>query len=301
MAVQNEVWVKYVINRLFKDNMFLKYCFNEDGNVLGGNVVHIPNPGARPVIVKNRSSFPATTVRRTDTEVFYALDRYTSDPHHIENADLQEITYDKIASVFGDHAGELAATIGDDMIIKWLTGIAAPNILLSTGGNVAAKITGQTTTRKIVLPADVKRVQLRLNLDNVPRNDRYGLLESNAMDEFTDALTINAAREFSDYYDAKTGVVGKLYGIEFMERSNVAMASSANVINALGAAVAATDNVVNLFWQKDSLSKAIGERKFFEDKDNPVFYGSVYSMLLRAGGRRRRADNLGVVALVQAP
>lgn len=301
MAVQNEVWAKYVINRLWKDNQFLKFAFSDDQYVLGGKVVHIPNPGSKPTIVKNRSSYPATAVQRADTEVFYSLDRYTSDPTHIEAADSMEITYDKIESVFGDHAGELVQTVADDMIIKWLTGIAAPQIINSTGANVAAKITGQTTTRKIVLPADVKKVQLRMNLDNVPKMGRYAMLESNALDEFTDSLTINANREFSDYYDAKEGIVGRLYGFDFIERSTVAIASSGNVINALGAAVAATDNVVNIFWQKDSIARALGDRKFFEAKDDPQYYGDMYSMLLRAGGRRRRADNVGVVALIQAP
>lgn len=301
MAVQNEIWVRYIINRLWKDNAFLKNAFSDDQYVIGGKVVHIPNPGSKPTIVKNRSSFPATAVQRADSDITYTLDRYTSDPTHIEQADMQEITYDKISSVFGDHAGELVETVANDMIIKWLTDIAAPNIRATSGGATAGVVTGQTGNRKLVTVADIKAIQTIMNLQNVPKMDRYIMLESNMLDQLTNALSINEAREFSSYYDAKEGVVGKLFGFTFYERSTVAIAAiTTNVIDALGAAVAATDNVVSLAWQKDSVARALGEKKFFEKKDDPEYYGDVYSALLRAGGRRRRSDDAGVVALIQA-
>lgn len=299
MAVQNEIWTRYIINRLWKDNQFLTRAYNEDQYVQGGSIVHIINPGAKPAITKNLSSFPAAAVQRADTDITYALDAYTSAPTHIRMADLGEITYPKIESVIGDHAGELVEFMADDMIIKWLTGIAAPNIVRTSGTAAAAKVTGQTGTRNIVVVGDIKRLQLRMNLDNVPKNDRCVMLESNQMDEFTDGLSINQNREFSDYYDAKSGVVGRLFGFDFYERSRVAIASAALAIDPIGAAVDGTDHVVSLAWQKDCVTRAIGERKFFEDVGNPLYYGDIYSALIRAGGRRRRGDNAGVVALIQ--
>jgi hypothetical protein len=299
MAVQTEIWVRYIMNRLWKDNAFLKYAFNDDQYVIGGKVVHIPQPGAKPIIVKNRTTFPAPSVQRADADILYALHRYTSNPTHIEAAELAEITYDKISSVFGDHAGQLVETVADDMIITWLTGLGAGNILRTTGAATAPKITGQVGNRKAFAVADAKKAQTKMNLMNVPKTERYAMLESNAMDEFTDGLSINQERQFSEYYDAKEGVVGKLFGFTFLERTNVAMATAANAIEALGASVDATDNVVNMFWQKDSVARALGEKKFFERKDDPEYYGDMYSALLRAGGRRRRDDDAGIIALIQ--
>jgi hypothetical protein len=134
---------------------------------------------------------------------------------------------------------------------------------------------------------------------DVPKVDRYALLESNAMDEFTDGLTVNQEKQFSEHYDAKEGVVGKLFGFTFLERTKVAMSTAALAIQPLGAAVGATDHVASLFWQKDSVARALGEKKFFEKKDDPEYYGDIYSALLRAGGRRRRADDAGVIAMIQ--
>jgi len=309
MAVQSEIWVKYIMNRLWKDNGFLKLAFNDDQYVVGrgekgngGKIVHIPQPGSKPTVVKNRSSFPGTAVQRTDTDITYTLDKYTTDPTHIEEADLMEITYDKIESVFGDHAGALVETIADDMIIKWLTGIAAPNITLTSGGASAlGNVTGQTGNRKVAVAGDIKKMQLAMNLQNVPKNDRYAMLESNMMDEVTESLTQTQYRDFSEQYDAKKGIVGELFGFKLMERSNVAIAAiTTNVIDALGGAVAADDNVVSIGWQKDAVARAIGERKFFENKNDALYYGDMYSALIRAGGRRRRSDNAGVQALIKA-
>ena len=36
-----------------------------------------------------------------------------------------------------------------------------------------------------------------------------------------------------------------------------------------------------------------------DDEGNPLYYGDIYSFLLRLGGRIRRADNKGVLAIVQ--
>lgn len=305
MAVQSEFWTNYIIDRLYKDNQFLNYCFNDDGYVVGGKkgkIVHINNPGTRPVVVKNRSVYPGVAVRRTDNDITYTLDQYTTDPTHIEAADLMEISYPKIESVFGDHAGYLVETVADDMILKWLASIAAPNIIATTGAaSTLNNVSGQVGTRKVMIAADLKSIQKRMNLDNVPKQNRYVLLESNMLDELTESLNVTQNRDFSEAYDAKAGIVGELYGFKVMERSNVAIASSADVIAALGAAVGATDNVVSIAWQRDSVAKAVGERKFFENKDDALYYGDVYSALLRAGGRRRRIDNAGVVALVKKP
>lgn len=299
MAVQVEVWVRYIMNRLWKDNQFLKFAYNDDQYVVGGKIVHIPQPGAKPVVVKNRSSFPATTVQRGDTDITYVLDKYTTDPTHIEAADLQEISYPKIESVFGDHAGELVETVGDDMILKWLTGIGAGSIVRTTGSDVAVKVTGQVGERKRMVHADLRKARTIMNLQNVPANDRYALLEANMADELFESLSATAYKDFSAYADAKEGIIGRLFGFNIMERSQVAIATSALAIEALGASVDATDHVASLCWQKDAVTRAIGEKKFFEEKDSPTMYGDIYSALLRAGGRRRRALDEGVVAIIQ--
>jgi hypothetical protein len=299
MAVQQEIWVRYIIQRLWKDNTFLTKAMNEDQYVVGGRIVHIPQPGAKPVVQKNRAVYPGVAVRRTDGDITYNLDEYTTDPTHIVDADKVELSYDKINSVFGDHAGTLVETIADDYIIKWLNGIPAANIIRTTGTGAAATTAGQTGLRKVFVHDDLRKGKLILDLQKVPSDGRFALLEANMADQLFASLSNTQYRDFSQYADAKEGIIGRLYGFNIMNRSEVAMASVANAINPLGAAITATDNVASICWHKDFVTRAMGEKKFFENPNRAEFYGDIYSALIRGGGRRRREDNAGVVAILQ--
>ncbi|MDE3185271.1 MAG: hypothetical protein KGM16_17805 [Bacteroidota bacterium] len=147
-----EVWANYIIERFWKDNAFIKNAYDDSDYVLQGRIVHIPQPGSKPVVAKNRTVFPAVAVRRTDTDVTYTLDEYTTDPTHIPNIDKVHLSYSKQDSVLGDHMGVLNETVADDMLIKW-GGNAT--FVSTTGGpnaDTVAPVAGQTLTRKGFLP-----------------------------------------------------------------------------------------------------------------------------------------------------
>lgn len=296
-----EIWVKYIMERLWKDNQFVQKAYNDDQYVVGGKIVHIPQPGAKPTVVKNRAVFPATAVRRTDTDILYSIDEYTTDPVHIQDAEKVELSYDKIDSVLGDHIGVLGETAADDLILKWLTGVTAANIVKTTGAATAATLPGATGNRLAASHNDIRAVNLKMNVANIAKGERFALLEENMADQVFESLSENQYRGFTQYANAETGILGRLYGFDIMTRSSVAVASSADAIKALGAAVVGTDRAASMFWQKNSVARALGEIKLFDNVNDPQYYGDVYSALVRAGGRRRRADDLGVVAMIQAP
>ena len=302
-GVEVEMWANYIVERLWKDNKFLQYFFSEDDKVMGGKIVHIPQPGAKPEVVKNRNVFPATAVRRTDTDILYALDEYTTTPTHIQDAEKVEVSYDKIDSVYGDHAGQLAEDVGSDAIYKYLTDIPQANIVRTDGGNTSEILEGATGTRKKFTVAVFLKMQKKANKQNVSRDGRYAMLSSEQYAELQSDLSVTQYRDFSAFADPANGIVGKLYGWTIMERSSVAVASEDGgtiTIKPVGAEVEATDHDVAFFWQKDCATRALGEVKFFEKTDDPNYYGDVYSGLLRFGGRRRRSGSEGVYAVVQA-
>jgi hypothetical protein len=291
-----ETWANYIIERFFKDNQFLRFAYDDSQYVLTGRIVHIPQPGAKPAVVKNRNSFPATAVRRTDTDVVYALDEYSTDPTHIPNIDQIHLSYNKQDSVLGDHMQVLDETVADDMIIKW----AGNATIVETTGAAVAPIGAQTGNRKGFGHQDLKKLMIRMNADNVPKNDRYVLIDDNMYEFFYDSLSDTNAKDFSRYADAENGVIGKLHGFNIMTRSSVLAATSANAIKALGAALAASDGLCSLAWQKNSVAFALGNTQLFQDTNNPLYYGDIYSTLVMAGGRVRRDDGKGVYVIKQA-
>lgn len=292
-----ETWRPYIVERFWKDNTFLRFVTDASDSVLQGRIVHIPQPGAKPTVVKNRSSFPAAAARRTDTDIVYALDEYTTDPTHIPNIDAIHLSYSKQDSVLGDHMQVLNELVADDLLIKWASSANVP--IIRTTGAAVAPITGQTGNRKGFGHTDLKKLMIKFNADGVPKNDRYIIIDDNMFEFFYDSLSDTQSKDFSRYMDAENGVIGKLHSFNIMTRASVIASTNADAIKALGAALAATDHLASFAWQKQCLEFAMGDVKLFEDKNNPQYYGDIYSTLVMAGGRCKRADGKGVVVLRQ--
>ena len=296
MAVQKEIWQRDIIEGLFADDSFLSRAVNDDMYVNEGKKVHIPNAGAPSGVVVNRDSLPATVYKRTDLDVEYTLDELTTNPILIPYADMVELSYNKRNSVISQDRKELIFKAAEAMLAKWLP--AAANRVQTTGTGVPAWTPSATGLRKKITPADVAALQVRFNADNVPQTDRVLLLDAQMYQQLLDGMTNTMAIGFFQAADVKRGVMGMLYGFEVMVRSTVYRFAADGTLKALGADGAATDLAGGLAWQRDSLSRALGEVIMFDQIDNPLYYGDVYSFLVRVGGAIRRYDKKGVYAIV---
>ena len=296
MAVQKEIWQRTIIEGLFADNSFLSKAVNDDIYVNEGKKVHIPNAGAPSGVVVDRSQLPATVQKRTDVDVDYTLHELTTNPILIPYADMVELSYNKRNSVIDQDRKELIFKAAEAVLANWLPGLA--NRVSTTGQGVPAWTPSATGLRKKITPADVAALQLRMNADNVPQTDRYLLLDANMYQQLLDGMTQTQAIGFFQAADVKRGVMGMLYGFEVMVRSTVYRFAADGTLKAIDAEGAATDLAGGLAWQRDSLSRALGEVIMFDQVNNPEYYGDVYSFLVRVGGAIRRYDKKGVYAIV---
>lgn len=306
LAIQNEIWVNYIIENLFKNNEFMEKAKNADQYVVGGRVVHIPQAGATPTVVVDPTSYPLAVKQRIDTDIAYVLRNYITLPMHITNAEMQEISYDKIASVIGEHVKTLGDAIADHLIVQWLetstfTGagtIPAATVIRSTGANVAAHL--GTGNRKKLTKEDLQAARKTLNKQNIPARDRYALLSSDMLDQLANDDDLKK-RDSALELDMRSGTIGRLYGFELMERSEVASFTNdaTPVVKAIGAADATTDNDAVICWQMDQVERARGTVKFFEKLDDPQYVGDIYNASVRMGGRKCRQDGKGIIAIVQ--
>lgn len=301
MAVQKETWVDYIIGNLFKDNTFLTKCYDESEHVLNGTVVHIPQAGAKPTVVKNRSLLPAVAVQRTDTDITYALDWYTSSPRVITNAEEKEVSYDKMGSVVGEDVETMSDVIAEDILYKWAP-TAAANIIRTTGTAVdTALAPGATGTRKPLLGTHLRQAQATMNKQGISKADRWALIPDDMLTQLLADPALTAI-QVQAIMDVKEGTIPKLYGFNILTRANACIYDNTGtpVPKTIDAATATTDNLSVLCWQKNAVAKAMGTTDFFENKQDATYYGDVYSAGQRCGGRKRRSDGYGVIAIVQA-
>jgi hypothetical protein len=312
MAIRKELWVSYLVANLFKDQAFFNYCKREDEFVLNGAVVHIPQAGAKPTVVKNRSTLPATVIKRTDTDIVYLLDEFSSDPTLISLAEQYEESPEKMGNVLGEHVETLRENIGDELIFNWLSAfaasgagspsaaIAAAPMLRTSGAAVANHMPGSATgNRKLFVKEDLLKAKTLMNKQNVPKGERYALFSSELLDQLNQDPDIkNRVLDRDAEPETSGGSLVRIYGFNILERSYTATYSN-TAIKAIGANTAATDNDVVVCWQRNSVALALGDVDVLEEKRSPIYYGDIYSAVMRAGGRKTRRNAEGVVAIVQ--
>jgi len=307
-GIQREIWENHIVANLFKNNEFLLKSVDASEYVVRGKIVHIPQSGGLPNIVKNRTSIPATVTSRTDTTNDYNLDAYTSDPILITNAEEVELSYNKRESILYEHEAALRQNIAENMLYTWAP---TANIINSTGipnsnpaatpTKSAAYLPSATGNRLNFTTWDLRQAQMKLDSSNVPEEDRYALFSAQAYQQLITDMTATQYRDFSSVMDPRTGVVGELFGFKIMKRST-SMAydlTGSAAPKVVGAAGLATDCDSVLCWQSQAVERAIGDVLFFEQMNNPVYYGDLFSMLVRMGGRKRRAAEENIVAIVQ--
>lgn len=298
MAIQRELWQNTIIEGLFADNSFMSKAVNDDMYVNMGKKVHIPNAGAPRAVEIDRSSLPAEVKTRTDVDVEYSLNELTTDPIRIPHAETVELSYSKRNSVISQDRLQLIEKAAEQMLYNW-----APDSthFVRTSGTekVTAHTKDATGERKALVKADVLALMTKFNADNIPQEGRYLLLDAYMYAQLLDDLTEGDQRAFFASADAQRGILGQLFSFNVMQRSQVLRYATGGTLTKWNVDGASTDNAAGLAWQTNSLSRALGEVKMFDSTDNPLYYGDIYSFLIRVGGTIRRNDKKGVYALVQ--
>lgn len=297
MALNKQIWLTTIQENFYPDNSFASKSV-DDSAWVNNHTVHIPNAGAPSGVVKNRTQKPATVNQRTDNELTYDIDEFTSNPVHIPNIDTVELSYDKRQSVLQNDRMELQRQVHENLLVKWFNGIVYDTTGDSTPAHTSTAATGN---RKKITKEDVHKLEIKFNQDNVPHEGRYLLLDSIMYADLLDSLTEKELMSFQQQANVAEGTMGKLYSFNVMERSQVLRTKAdRKSILEWGTAGVAQECAAGLAWQQGCVSRATGDLKMFDDTDNPLYYGDIYSFLMRAGGSPRRYDKKGVAAIVEA-
>lgn len=313
MAIQVEIWQNHIEKELFKDNQFLRHSHKADGNVIDSKIVHIPQSGGSGNVEKNRPTLPATIRKRTDTDVVYVLDEFTTDPVRIPDADKHELSYDKRSSVLGEDMDKLKEFVAEETIYSWLTSTAVTgygatalpvsSIGETTGASTPATAPSATGNRKKMTKTDFQKAKTFLKNQKRWINGKMCALITPDMEAdlfpADDLVSVTAMNQVTEQ-ERREGVMYALQGFKIFVRNTVVRLAADNTIKTPEAVGAATDNEAALFWYEKSVEFAYGTTKAFQDLGNPVYYSDIYSFLVRSGARARRADYGGIYLCKQA-
>lgn len=304
MALQTEVWVTDIQENLFYENEFLNLAVDHSSYVKN-SVVHVPQAGTLPNVVKNRSELVADIQTATDTELTYGTDNYTTDPFLVKDIETLEISYDKRQSVMGRHIAVLGDTIATNTLQKWAVNASTTHVIRTSGEDSALEevlMPSATGTRKLLTKRDLARAAAIMDKDKVPKAGRFALLPTEMYyNLFTDAeLVANQARLGKDMI--KMGVVGEIHKFKIMVRGDVIRYTSAaaNNLRDADATAAGTDCAGAICFSRYAVTQALGEIKMFYNAGEARSYGDILSAEVNHGAHYMRENNYGRVCIAQA-
>ena len=301
MALNISIWQTTLVENLYPDNSFASKSVDDSAFVSAHKVI-IPNAGAPSKVQKNRTVKPASVNQRTDNDLEYEIDELTTDPIYIPNIDMVELSYDKRTSIISNDRAQLQNTAHENLLERWGKGVPASNVLLTTGTTERNAHTSDTATgkRKRITKEDLLAIMTRMDEDNVPEEGRYLLLDAYMYADLLADLSESDKWMFQNSANMQTGVLGNLYGLNIMKRSKVLRVKTDKTLLPWGEEAIAGELAAALAWHDKSVSRALGEVKMFDSTNNPMYYGDIYSFLLRTGGSVRRYDKKGIYLLAEA-
>jgi hypothetical protein len=311
MSLLTEVWSKDIQDNLYMNNDFMKYA-TDHSMWVKHKTVHVPQAGAKPGVEKNRTVFPAAIQGRTDTELTYDLNQYTTDPILIQNLEELQISYNKRQSILYNMYQTLQFVVSTWTLYSWAPS-GASRIVMTTGSTSTNNLPHSTATgsRKMVTIQDITNVKKVLDADNIPQSGRILLVPQYIYNN--DLLNIAGIVQAYAFGSPvmPNGVVARLMGFDIMIRSEVLVYdnTATPVIKAIDGdgvitSPSATDQGACLAYHPSYVAHALGSITPYYDAGSngngkPEYYGSLFSAEVMHGASKLRTAQTGVVALVQ--
>lgn len=312
MAVQQEIWRDYIAEQLYRNNDFLQFVKRvNDSRIMNGKTVHIPQAAALPTVYVDTNSFPYTAAVRTDTDGSYDLSVFRTAPLAIPDYEEAESSYDKMASIWKGTTDALSQRVGD-YFFYWLlynggsTWTPGTDSVVTSGSNGTNNSPVYTANRKKMAIADLHSAAYIMDKQGVPGNDRVCVLPSVMYHELAVEIgaTSVANMQVAANYDPKLNTFLHVAGFKLVQRPLAWFSTAVTTYTAVSPtnflSPANTYCHAAFCFQSEFVEFALGETKIFESKDDALYFGSIYSGEVRAGGRPVYSANTGVVPILQA-
>jgi hypothetical protein len=299
MALQTEVWVADIEEQLYNDAAFVRFSVDHSEFVVN-KTVHVPQGGVIPGVTVNRAVFPATITERTDTDLTYNVDSYSTDPIRVRDFEDMQLSYSKRNSVLGQHVEVLDQRIGDQVAYNWSTETAARHVI--TSGAVSAFGPDGTQNRRLLTKNDIAKAKKILDNDRVPKEGRYLLLTNEMYTNLLEGEAELLRKDFMNRANVPDGAIDRIFGFWILTREtvvNYAGVVAGSARKAIGAAAGAGDAFGAIAWHTSAVARAKGSIKVFYNENVAEHYGDIMSAEVGLGSNRLRTDEVGVVNIIQ--
>jgi hypothetical protein len=296
MAIQKEIWAQDIQDVLFQGLEFTERALNHN-MFISGKTVHVPQAGANPSIVVNRTSFPATIATRTDTTKEYSMKSLTTDPIVVTDVDELQTSYDKRKSVLASHTNVLTERAGLEIIHGW-AGTVANKVATTGTADALALAPSATGTRNALMMKDIRACAKLMDKQGVPKIGRMLILPSDMYYQLFDDANASK-RDAMNANPLLDGIIDRIFGFDIYSVGIANRLTSALALRAVTHAGASTDHFAGIACHADHVSRAMGAIKVFAEVEKADYYGGVMSAEVMIGSSALRTSEAGVITLHQ--
>lgn len=303
MGIQKEVWLPFIQENLYKGFELVRNVAQDDSVYVTNATVHIPNAGAAADVNRDNTSYPVSISERTDTTITYDLHSFQMGPRRLGWSDSLQLSYNKMSSLAADFVGNINERIKDYTLSQWWTYNA--NTIVSTSGTATTTnwLGGSAAgSLKHLTGADVRSAAKILDRQKFPATERYLLLDPDQFWQLLGDMAYNSDR--IEVVAGLSATVDTIYGFKVIQLPYVA-AVSANTGTASmivpgtdgSYSYTSTNRPAGLAFHKSAVSYAYTPIKVFTNSQQPEYFGDLTSAEIFGGGKYRRTDAEGVVAI----
>lgn len=301
MALQKELWSAAIQDNLTKGMEAIAMVATNDNAYINSTVVHVPSAGALQGVQRGTVSLPLAVTTRTDNDLSYNLTPFRVPPTQLDWAEKFQLEYDKVQSITRDLSGNLSEDFAKWIMSQWYYK-AATSLVATTGSSTTTNWLGGSAAGalKHILGADVRSAAKIMDGQKVNAADRFLLLDYEMYWQLLGDMAYDATRV--EVIGGLTATIDQIYGFKVIQMPYVASVTTADVIKEPAAAgggftFASTDRPIGLAIQKDCVSFASSPIEVMTLENDPTYYGSILSSIMYGGGKYRRYDGKGSVAI----
>jgi hypothetical protein len=307
MAIQKEIWLSSIEDNLFKGFELLQQAATNDSAFVNNKTVHVPNAAAAPTVSRGNTTYPVAVSERNDTDLTYNLTNFEIGPVRLGWADGLQLSYDKVASVTNDFMGNLSENMKNWAISQWWThnGGDVDRLVSTTGTATTTNWLGGSATGalKQLLGADVRNAAKILDKEKFPVTDRYLLLDYEMFWQLLGDVSYNANR--IEVVAGLPATIDNIHGFKVIQLPYVlALSANTGTLTTIAPNAAdgsftfsSTSRPAGLAFHKSAVSFAWTDPYIMTNDNDATMFGDVMSATVYGGGKHRRIDGKGVVAI----
>lgn len=322
---------------LYPKNNFLQYSKSDSVFAASGKAKRLNQSSAGPAVTKGRAynlglahgaNAPQSTVKvRKNSGKDVEIEYFHTTPDAISMELTSEVPYEARQELLNAHAAIIRFYIENYALTEWAQG--------TVGGGVEVN-TAQGKNNFFVFTSGEKRASGVEGATNevsaITKNDIIALKSAFSRQQMTGKQIVflptveqledmRKIPEFIDYEKngqvnkIAEGKIGRAFGIEILDErhrddwganvlySYTELSGNETTLTKVGDTAPSGAGMVSagVAWAVDEVMRAEGSTIVFPWLNSPIYKGDVYAVEARFGAYRRRADDKGVVMLVENP